>query len=157
MDKTYEFIKPQDVYRSLLANELSEEELWNGKSVNEYGNYVSRNDFIDLFAGLIRKYGYRPAKFYAKKMGVAPRWFAGAIMATTGMLPLEWIHTYLNIEICELIEKTDLQMTEIAKKLEFSPASLSRFFKLRNKMQPYEYMTLKRSGKRHTYQWNNHY
>ena len=154
MVEKYTHIYPAALYRSLLAEAPTEADLWCGKIPNSYGNYPSGNDFIDLFAGLIRKYGYRPIVFYAKVMGVNPRHFTGAIIAITGMEARQWLHRYLNLAVCELIEKTDWSLTRIARRLNFSSVSFSRFFKLMNKCQPHEYMTLKRYGKKWTYHYN---
>ena len=151
MTEKYKHILPESLYCSILAYKPTEADLWLDKTPNQYGNFSCGNDFIDLYAGLIRKHGYRPVIFYAKAMGVSPRHFTGAIIAMTGMEARQWQHRYLNLAVCELIEKTDWSLTRIAKSLNFSRVSLSRFFKLMNKCQPYEYLMLKRRGKSWTY------
>ena len=154
MNTKYKQIKPSDVYYSIVEEELTNPEGWRTVLSNEYGNYPSGNNFIDLFAGLVRKYGHTPIKTYAKMMGVSYAHLSGAIGAMTGMEPRQWVHEYLNLAACELIEKTDWSMKQIAKRLNFSQVSFSRFFVLMNKCQPYELRTLTLYGKKipHHYQ-----
>lgn len=151
MEEKYKPIKPADVYYGFIEDEEYAIGLWSGKVINEYGNCDSGNNFIDLFAALVRKYGHLPVKSYAAKMGVKPRHFSGAIIAMTGMEAREWISEYLNLAACELIEKTDWSLTEIARKLNFSPVAFTRFFYAMNKCQPYEWLMQKRHQKKKTY------
>jgi AraC-type DNA-binding domain-containing proteins len=151
MDTKYKPIKPEDVYYSIVEEELTNPKYWQSIVSNEYGNYPSGNNFIDLFAALVREHGYRPVKLYARLMGVEYRHLVGAIYAMTGMEPRQWIHEYLNLAVCELIEKTNWTMKKIAQRFNFSQVSFSRFFRLMNKCTPYEWMTLKRYGKKISY------
>jgi len=139
MSDTYKHIRPTDIYVSLFYKQPAENESQQERTPNEWGNFPSGNDFIDMFAGLIRKHGYRPVMFYAHKMGVPTRLLPPTILALTGMHAREWIHEYLILEACELVKKTDLQFKEIGKRLHFSPVSFSRFFQLMRKCQPYEF------------------
>lgn len=151
MVTVYKHIKPADVYRSILKDSNIEETEAQANSVNEYGNYASGNNFMDLFAGLILKYGSMPVKQYAAIFGVEARHFTGAIIAMSGMTPTDWVHEYLNLAACEMIENTDWKLNKIAGILNFSQVSFSRFFKMMNKYQPYEWRMLKRYGKKSTY------
>ena len=155
MDTKYKKIRPTDLYLSIVGdNTPSEADLWMGNVPNQWGNRASGNDFIDLFAGLVRRYGLSPAKFYAKTLGVEYRSLIGAIQAMCGMGAIDFIHEYLNLMACELVEKTELSMTEIAKKLGCSSSvTFCRFFKLMNKCQPIEYRNLKLYGKKISYHY----
>ena len=146
--RLYGYILPTDVYVSLLGEALPDADLQAGRVINEWGNIQSGNNFIDVFAGLIRKHGYRPVKFYASLMGVDLRLMPPTMLALTGISAREWIHEYLILEVCELIEKTDLRFIDIGKRLNMSPVSFSRFFRLMRKCQPYEWRTECRYGKR---------
>jgi len=150
MDTKYKKIRPADLYLSIVGdNKPSEVDLWTGNVPNQWGNRASGNDFIDLFAGLIRRYGLISAKFYAKKLGVEYRSLLGAIQAMCGMGAIDFIHEYLNLMACELIEKTELSITEVSKKIGCtSPVTFCRFFKHMNKCQPMEYRNLKLYGKK---------
>ena len=138
MSTKYKHIVPADIYISLFAKQPANDAPQQEPAPNEWGNLPSGNDFIDLFAGLIRKYGYRPVSFYAREMGVPVRLMPHTILALTGIHARTWVHEYLILEACELVEKTDLQFKEIGKRLHFSPVSFSRFFQLMRKCQPYE-------------------
>ena len=138
MNTKYKHIRPADVYVSLLPKQPAGNAPQQNSEVNEWGNLPSGNDFIDLFAGLIRKYGYRPVSFYAREMGVPTRLIPHTILALTGMHARTWVHEYVILEAEELVKKTDLQFKEIGKRLHFSPVSFSRFFQLMRKCQPYE-------------------
>ena len=69
MDNNYRKIVPEDVFVSILDREATEEELWMGLPRDFMGNRPSGNDFIDLFARLVRQYQSRDIEFYAKIMG----------------------------------------------------------------------------------------
>jgi len=139
MDTTYKHIRPIDIYVSLFPEQSAEDMPQSERTPNEWGNLPSGNDFIDLFAGLVRKHGYHTVAFYAQKMGVPVRLLSPTILALTGLQAREWIHEYLILEVCELVEKTKLQFKEIGERLHFSPVSFSRFFQLMRKCQPYEW------------------
>ena len=142
MDTKYKHIRPADIYVSLFpeqsAKQLSDGAPQQECMPNEWGNLPSGNDFIDLFAGLIRKHGHHTVSFYARKMGVPIRMMPQTIFALSGIHALKWIHEYLILEACELVEKTDLQFKEIGERLNFSPVTFSRFFQQMRKCQPYE-------------------
>ena len=135
MDTKYKHIRPADIYVSLFPEQPAED----APQPNEWGNLPSGNDFIDLFAGLIRKHGYRPVMFYAQQMGVPKRLMPSTILALSGLQAREWIHEYLILEVCEMVEKTDLQFKEIGERFHLSPVSFSRFFQLMRKCQPFEW------------------
>ena len=147
MSTKYKHILPADIYVSMFPEQPAADTSHRNRTPNEWGNLPSGNDFIDLFAGLIRKYGYRPVAFYAREMGVPVRLMPHTILAMTGIHARAWVHEYVILAACELVEKTDLQFKEIGKRLHFSPVSFSRFFQLMRKCQPYELRTgCKRKG-----------
>ena len=138
MNTKYKHIRPADIYVSLFPEQPAADAPLQERVPNEWGNLPSGNDFIDLFAGLIRKHGYRPVAFYARTMGVPVRLMPHTILALTGIHARQWVHEYVILAACELVEKTDLQFKEIGRRLHFSPVSFSRFFQLMRKCQPYE-------------------
>ena len=148
MDTRYKHILPADIYVSLMPKQAAEDSQPEIMP-NEWGNLPADNNFIDLFAGLVRKHGYYSVQFYAKKMGVEYRLMSPTILALTGISPRQWIHEYLILEVCELLENTDLTFTEIGKRFNMSTVSFSRFFKLMRKCQPYEWRTEHKYGKRY--------
>ncbi len=110
------------------------------------------NNFIDLFAGVIHQHRNLQVHIYAKMMDVDLTVFSPAVVAMTGMGPHEWIHAYLDLVSCELLEKTNLSITEIGKKLHFpSLNTFTQFFYQRHKCRPYEWRSKKRTGKKRSY------
>ena len=108
---------------------------------------------MDLFARLIRRYGKRDAKFYAKRMGVEATDFNGAVSAMSGLPSREWINRYLMLAACEMLEKSDMKITKIYKRLGFTAASVfTTFFKEYTKLTPYSWRCLKRDKIRRSYQ-----
>ena len=104
------------------------------------GNRPSGNNLIDLFAYLIRKYGRMDTSEYARIMQLKTSELRGAILAIGGMSAMEWRNRYLLLEAQELMERTDMSITEIAAKLGFSqPSVFSKFFRTLTKSQPWEW------------------
>lgn len=151
MDSKYQKNRPRDLYLSILPTEISEADRWTGTLPNQWGNRASGNDFIDLFAGLIRKHRHNTVEYYAKLLGVEYKSFIGAIDAMCGIGVRQFIHEYLNLIACELLQNTEMSMQEIAKELHFSPVTFSRFFRNMNKCQPYEWRSQYQYGARYRY------
>ena len=91
-----------------------------GVPPNFDGNRPSGNNLIDLFAYLIRKYGRMDTSEYARIMQLKTSELRGAILAIGGMSAMEWRNRYLLLEAQELMERTDMSITEIAAKLGFA-------------------------------------
>ena len=129
MDNNYRKIVPEDVFVSIFDREATEEELWMGLPRNFKGNRPSGNDFIDLFARLVRQYQSRSIEFYAKIMGVEKLDFRYAIRAMTGMSPVEWRDRYTMLSAKELLRTTEQGVGDIARRMGFgSTSAFSRFF-----------------------------
>ena len=77
------------------------------------------------------------------------------ILAIGGMSAMEWRNRYLLLEAQELMERTDMSITEIAAKLGFSqPSVFSKFFRTLTKSQPWEWRIEKKkpgSNRKRTY------
>lgn len=140
MKENYTKIAPDDVYLSYLPKVPTEADRWMGLLPNEWGNKPTRNDFVDLFAGHIRRMGHCQVKDVARKMGVELKHLHYAILAMTGMGPQEWMAKFVTRAACELLEQTDWTVMRIARELNFSaPAALSRFFLRMTGMSPMEW------------------
>ena len=151
MNAKYKLILPTDIYVSLFNKPADGEDLPPEQTINEWGNLPSENTFIDLFAGLVRKHGYRPVAFYASQMGVNSQLMAPTMLALTGISARDWIHEYLILELCEMVTNTDLQFKDIGKQFHMSPVSFSRFFQLMRNCQPYEWRMKRKRGTRQKY------
>ncbi|RIJ48617.1 AraC family transcriptional regulator [Maribellus luteus] len=114
-------------------------------------NKSGGNNYIDVFAGLVRRYGKRQANDYAQMMGAEFRHFDGAVRCLTGMSAHGWVNEYLRLVACDLVAKTTLNFKEIGKILGFSQSSFSQFFKAYAHMQPWEYRSLKKHGKKQNF------
>ncbi len=124
----YKQIHPSDVFVGFLID---------GSLVNPP---ATGNEFIDVFVGLVRKYKRMPVKQYADAMGLDIHVFLPAVIALTGMGAHEWISEYMRLACCELLEKTDWSVSEIAKRAGFSSIStFSQFFYRVQKCQPYAF------------------
>ena len=137
MNYEYKKILPEDVYVTIFDREASEEELWKGLPRNFGGNRPTDNNFIDLFARLVRSYQHAEVKFYAAQMNVNELHFNSAIQALTGISAKEWRTRYILLSACELLKSTDMSITEIAKRLNFTSITVfSRFFMQHTKLRP---------------------
>lgn len=148
MEEIYKKILPEDIFITFFKREPTEEELWTGASRKYIGHYDSGNNFIDLFAGLIRRYGRKGTPFYAKRMGMKGVELNMAIHAMSGISSNEWINRYLMLAAKDLLAHSDYEISKIAKWLGFSQLSVfSKMFIERCKMQPREYRWMKRGRK----------
>jgi AraC-like DNA-binding protein len=109
------------------------------------------NNYMDLFAEQVRKYGKRNSTWYARQMNADPRQFDGAIRCMSGMSTHDWINEYMRLVACDLIEQTDWTFKEISKILGLSSSSFSQFFRASQRMQPWEYRSLKKQGRKRSY------
>lgn len=152
LEDKYKPILPEEVFITVFDRKPTEEELWTGLSSDFNGNRPSGNNFIDLFASVIRKYGRRDIKEYARIMGVSPDHFNGAVHALGGMSAFDWRNRYLLLEAQELLEKTPMKLKEISDKLGFTqPSVFSKYFRRLTKMEPYEWRLLKTQGYKRKY------
>lgn len=148
MEEIYKKILPEDIFITIFDREPTEEELWTGISRKYPGHKDSGNDFIDLFAGLIRRYGRKSTPFYAKRMGMKRMELNMAIHAMAGISSNEWINRYLMLAAKDLLAHSDFEISEIAKRLGFSQLSVfTKMFIERCKMPPREYRWMKRGRK----------
>ena len=151
METTFKKILPADVFISVLKHDKSDNKWFPAPIVNTTGNLPSGNEFIDLFASLIRKHQKKYLSFYAKQMGVSATKLSQYINTMSDITAQEWLNGYLNLEACELLEKTNKKINEIAGFLGFSQSAFSQFFLRQNKCSPYEWRNLKKYGKKYSY------
>lgn len=152
MEEKYKPIRPEDVFITASGRQPTEEELWLGVSRDFNGNRPSGNNFIDLFAYIIRKYGRKDIKAYARLMGVTYGGLCGAIRALGGMRASEWRNQYLLLEAKDLLEKSSMEIGDISKLLGFTqPSVFSKFFRSLTKKQPYEWRNEKKRGIKRKY------
>lgn len=144
MEEKYKPILPEEVFITAFDRKPTEEELWTGIPPDFNGNRLSGNNFIDLFAFIIRKYGRKDIKDYARLMGVSAEDLYGAIRAMSGLGAAEWRNRYLLLEAQELLEKDTMEICQISKRLGFSqPSVFTKFFISYTGKQPFEWRNKK--------------
>ena len=136
-------ILPADVFVSANNPELADVELWKGASINRWGNRVCGNEFIDIFANLIRRYKIRSMPFYAKKMGMQAYELSTIIKVSSGISSASWAIEYLTLEACDLLENTNKSIEEVGRILNFTPSAFCQFFVRNKKCSPTEWRMLK--------------
>lgn len=140
MEEKYKKILPEDIFITIIKREPTEAELWMGASRECPGHRKSGNDFMDLFAGLVRRYRHQRPQFYAKRMGVTGMELNMAIHAMSGICATEWISRYLMLAAKEILVDTNYSISEIAGILKISQLSVfTKMFTERCKMPPSEY------------------
>lgn len=155
MEETYKQIRPEDIFITFFDREATEAELWQGIPLHFEGNRPSGNNFLDLFARLVRRYGRKDISVFAKRMGVETGDLISAIRAISGLSARDWMNGYSLLAAKELLEKTDWQIGEISRKLGFTQLCVfSKFFQVKTGMQAWEWRVNARGGgnwKRRTY------
>lgn len=145
-DERYRKITPEQLFITILEREPTEAERWMGVESGCTGHRPTGNNFIDLFARLVRKYGKQDGAFYARKMGVERDDLYRSIIAMTGMSLPEWVGRYLLLAATELLEQTDLPITAVANRLGFSIQNFTDFFKKHRKVSPKQWRRQQRRG-----------
>ncbi|MCK3685956.1 hypothetical protein [Maribellus sp. YY47] len=127
---SYTPILPEHVYAGLTENlNANPGALKLAGVIRE--NKPSGNNYVDVFADMVRRYGKVDAKEYARRMGAEFRHFDGAIRCLTGMSVHSWVNEYLRLVACDLVAQTALNFKEIGKIMGFSQSSFSQFSGLR--------------------------
>lgn len=129
MDSKYRPLKPADVYYSYFGHEPTETERWQGMPDKTLQNRPTGNDFIDLFASLVRKYKNKPSSFYARELGIDPRDLNGCIKVLTGMPANKWIEEYCWMATEEILKTSNWPLQLVAEQLGYlSLRSFSQAF-----------------------------
>lgn len=149
MEERYRPILPEELFLTASGRGPSEEELWQGVPPGFHGNRPSGNDFMDLFALLIRKYGRKEIGEYAERMGVSAADLCGAVRAMSGIGAAEWRNRYLVLEAKELLENSSCEIRRISEQLGFSqPSVFSKLFHAYTGKQPFEWRHKRPRGSR---------
>ncbi len=135
----YEYKKtlPEEIYISVIDRQTTEKELWLGYPAKFTGNLPTENAFINLYANLVRKYQFLDSKDYAKMLGLTSNDFSATIRTLTGLNPNDWRDRYVMLSAYDLLRLTNMNMTEVSKRLGFTnPSIFSRYFKAHTKLTP---------------------
>lgn len=82
----------------------------------------------------------REVGFYAKKMNLSPKYLSQLVKKTSGKSAPDWISSFVILEAKNYLKYSNMDVKEIAFKLNFSSASVFfRYFKANTGMTPLEY------------------
>lgn len=144
METIYHKILPMQVFLPYIPVEPSEADRWMGHLPNKWGNRSSGNDFIDLFAGLVRIYAHRPPFFYAQLMGIQSSQLCVTLTTLTGLKVTDWIDYFVLMASDELLQSGCPPM-QFYKKLGFtSVANFSVCYKRLKGMRPTHWAGMRR-------------
>lgn len=136
METIYHKILPAQVFLPYTQTETSEADRWMGRAPNKWGNCPSGNDFIDLFAGIVRVYGHRQPIYYARLMGLESRHLCSAVIAMSGLTVAEWSEYFVLMAADDLMRSGQLPM-KFYKKLGFaSVKDFSAYYKRHKGVRP---------------------
>ena len=151
MKDLYRKYVPEEVFLFYFKRELTPEEKDRGIVLNEYGNVPTGIEFLDCFAGLVRRFGRQQQDVYAKAIGVEKRALVQTVHTLSGRTFDEWIDYHLFFGAYEILKKPRTKIYEASKKLGFSqPSVFSKYFKSRIGWSPEDILPSLRSGKRNT-------
>lgn len=101
---------------------------------------LSEVPFVDILATLVRKHHHRPARFYAKQMGIDTTGFNHTVRILTGMPPGQWIAEFVMMDVRWLLLHTQISVDNIASMCNFGKGdSLARPFRKYTGLTPVEY------------------
>lgn len=82
----------------------------------------------------------REVAWYARELGLAPKYLSEISKDITGKPALDWIQTYTAHELTKLLSNTRLTLTDITDRMHFSSqAMLTRYFKRTSGKTPSEF------------------
>ena len=110
---------------------------------------VEGNDGMDRNKQLFNKfmallklyYAYaHGVQFYADKLCLTPQYLSSAVRKYTGKTATTWINEYVILKAKIMLKDSDLSISDIAYRLNFSSLSdFGRYFKLQTGMRPKVY------------------
>ena len=151
MKDLYRKYAPEEVFLFYFERELTPEEIDRGIVLNEYGNVPTGIEFLDCFAGLVRRFGRQLQDVYAEAIGVEKRALVLTIHTLSGRTFDEWVDYLLFFGAYEILKNPDKKILDASQMLGFSqPSVFSKYFKKRIGKSPEDIIHSLRSGKRNT-------
>ena len=136
INRPYKIYQPNDVLVEISTDEAI-------KKTNRWyliDFRLTGVEFLDCFFQIIKRHGRPSCGQIAKKMQVEERMLRYTVFALTGIGIHEWITTYTFRNSCEFLTRTDLPITEIAKRTGFNSISaFTQFFMRMQKLTPGDY------------------
>ena len=82
----------------------------------------------------------RRVKWYAAKLNITPRYLSESVKLVSGRTPIDWVNSYVIIEIRLLLKNTTMSIKDITQALNFPNQSyLGKFFKEQTGITPSDY------------------
>lgn len=106
------------------------------------GSSTRAQQIFDKFMTLLQVYHTkeRSLQFYADKMYLTPKYFAGVIKSYSGRSVLDWINEYVILEARMMLRYTPMSVQEIAYALNFpSQSAFGKYFKKQTGVGPKKY------------------
>lgn len=158
MNYNYQKVLPEDVFVSIHPKKVA------GRSKDGYRvdkfvcpNKLSGVEFMDIFAHAVWSNPLAEVSYYASKMNLADKDFACVVKAMSGLYVIEWRDRFVNFAAHELLEHSELSISEVASKLGFSSVRVfSHYFLRHNKKRPLLWRYNKRgfnAGKNDILEW----
>jgi len=136
INRPYKFIRPDDVFVKIHDDDAQH------AANREYLIDFRQTDIelLNCFFKIIQKYCKPNCKQIAQQMQLREDTLRHTIFALTGTNMHEWICSYVFLNSCEFLTRTNLPITKIAKRLGFSSCSnFTQFFMRMQKFPPVEY------------------
>lgn len=122
--------------RSIWAEMRKEQEL------NAPAHSARAQATVDKFIRLVTEHHMSEhyLAFYAKKLGITPKYLSKLVRDVTGHSAPEWIDSFLVLEAKNMLKYSNMAIKEIVYKMQFpDQSSFYKFFKLHTGMIPSEY------------------
>jgi len=100
------------------------------------------NRMTEQFVAMVARHHveHRDLEYYARRMGVTPKYLSAAIKESSGKTAVEWISSYLLLEAKFYLKHTTMTIKQIAYDLNFDgQAEFYNYFRRKTGMSPTEY------------------
>ena len=119
-------------------------DIWkrNLSSAANQGRSTRANAIFEDFLHLVTEYhiSQRGVGFYADKLFLTPKYLSKIVKSVSGISAPDWINSFIVLEAKNMLKYSDLTISEIVYKLNFTSQSVFyKFFKAQTGMTPSEY------------------
>lgn len=134
---------PEKIVKEMILLLLNQVDTYRKRYLAEEHPPVShREEIFNRFIDLVNEYAIRERKiaFYADKLCLTPHYLSSLIRETGRQTVMDWINLAVIQEAKLLLHHSDLQITQIADRLNFPNASFfCKYFRRLTGMSPNEY------------------
>lgn len=124
-------------------------DLWTAYSgsINKMKSDTNSSQIFFSFINLVQKEckKHRDVAYYADQLCITPKYLSQVSNAVTNVSAMQWINYYSGFELVNLLDKANLNISDIAFEMDFSsPSHLTRYCKKILGVTPSEYRNNKR-------------